>query len=69
MSRNAGGLIRWPARLLVPVGFVLLALQGVSELIKRIAFLRGLSPDPIEKHREQVGRGGARRGDPGARRA
>ena len=50
MSSNAGGLIRWPARLLVPVGFFLLTLQGISELIKRIAFLRGLIPDPLEKH-------------------
>jgi TRAP-type mannitol/chloroaromatic compound transport system permease small subunit len=48
-SSNAGGLIRWPARLLVPLGFFLLSLQGVSELIKRIAFLRGLIPDPVEK--------------------
>jgi TRAP-type mannitol/chloroaromatic compound transport system permease small subunit len=50
ISSNAGGLIRWPARLLVPVGFFLLTLQGVSELIKRIAFLRGLIPDPVGKH-------------------
>ena len=50
MSSNAGGLIRWPARLLIPAGFLLLTLQGVSELIKRIAFLRGLIPDPVEKH-------------------
>ena len=50
MSSNAGGLIRWPARLLVPVGFFLLTLQGVSELIKRIAFLRGLIPDPAGRH-------------------
>ena len=48
-SSNAGGLIVWPARLLVPVGFLLLVLQGTSELIKRIAFLRGLIPDPSEK--------------------
>ena len=48
-SSNAGGLIVWPARLLVPVGFFLLILQGISELIKRIAFLRGLIPDPSEK--------------------
>jgi len=54
VSTNAGGLIIWPARLLVPIGFVLLALQGVSELIKRIAFLRGLIPDPSEKHREKT---------------
>jgi TRAP-type mannitol/chloroaromatic compound transport system permease small subunit len=51
-SSNAGGLIRWPARLLVPLGFFLLSLQGISELIKRIAFLRGLIPDPVEKHVE-----------------
>jgi TRAP-type mannitol/chloroaromatic compound transport system permease small subunit len=50
MSSNAGGLVRWPARLMIPVGFFLLSLQGVSELIKRIAFLRGLIPDPAEKH-------------------
>ncbi len=50
ISSNAGGLIRWPARLLVPVGFFLLSLQGVSELIKRIAFLKGLIPDPMERH-------------------
>jgi TRAP-type mannitol/chloroaromatic compound transport system permease small subunit len=50
MSSNAGGLIRWPARLMIPAGFFLLSLQGVSELIKRIAFLRGLIPDPAEKH-------------------
>ncbi|MDA8108942.1 MAG: TRAP transporter small permease subunit [Betaproteobacteria bacterium] len=49
-SVNAGGLIRWPVRLLVPAGFFLLVLQGVSELIKRIAFLMGLIPDPAEKH-------------------
>ena len=48
-SSNAGGLIVWPARLMVPVGFFLLVLQGLSELIKRIAFLRGLIPDPTEK--------------------
>jgi TRAP-type mannitol/chloroaromatic compound transport system permease small subunit len=53
ISTNAGGLIIWPARLLVPIGFVLLILQGVSELIKRIAFLRGLAPDPSEKPHER----------------
>jgi len=52
MSSNAGGLIRWPARMLVPAGFLLLTLQGLSELVKRIAFLRGLIPDPVEKHTE-----------------
>ena len=50
VSTNAGGLIIWPARLLVPVGFGLLILQAISELIKRIAFLQGLIPDPMEKH-------------------
>jgi TRAP-type mannitol/chloroaromatic compound transport system permease small subunit len=54
VSTNAGGLIIWPARLLVPIGFVLLALQGVSELIKRVAFLRGLIPDPTEKRGEKT---------------
>ncbi len=49
VSSNAGGLAVWPARLMVPLGFLLLVLQGVSELIKRIAFLRGLIPDPSEK--------------------
>jgi TRAP-type mannitol/chloroaromatic compound transport system permease small subunit len=46
ISTNAGGLLIWPARLLVPVGFALLALQAVSELVKRIGFLRGVAPDP-----------------------
>ncbi|NDP41306.1 MAG: TRAP transporter small permease subunit [Aromatoleum sp.] len=49
VSTNAGGLIIWPARLMVPIGFLLLILQGLSELIKRIAFLKGLIPDPSEK--------------------
>ena len=40
-SSNAGGLLRWPIKLVVPVGFVFLALQGVSEVIKRIAALKG----------------------------
>jgi TRAP-type mannitol/chloroaromatic compound transport system permease small subunit len=47
MSINAGGLIRWPVLLLIPVGFALLALQAVSELIKRVAFLRGLREEPF----------------------
>ena len=49
MSGNAGGLIRWPARLLVPAGFLLLSLQGISELIKRVAVLKGSLPDHLEK--------------------
>lgn len=47
VSMNAGGLVRWPARILVPVGFCLLTAQAISELIKRIAFLNGLIPDPM----------------------
>src|SRR5262245_14636472 len=38
-SSNAGGLVRWPVKLLLPVGFFLMALQGVSEIIKRVAAL------------------------------
>jgi TRAP-type mannitol/chloroaromatic compound transport system permease small subunit len=41
MSTNAGGLVRWPVKLLLPAGFVLVALQGISEIIKRAAALRG----------------------------
>ena len=47
MSQNAGGLIRWPAYLLIPVGFSILLAQGISELIKRIAFLQGAIPEPF----------------------
>jgi TRAP-type mannitol/chloroaromatic compound transport system permease small subunit len=47
MSPNPGGLIRWPVRLLMPIGFFLLTLQGLSELIKRIAFLAGKGPNPL----------------------
>lgn len=42
MSGNIGGLIRWPAALLMPVGFGAMFLQGVAEIIKRIAYLQGL---------------------------
>ena len=52
ISGSAGGLIRWPARLLVPAGFFLLSLQGLSELIKRVAYLLGLIPDPVESHKD-----------------
>jgi TRAP-type mannitol/chloroaromatic compound transport system permease small subunit len=45
-SSNAGGLPQWPAKFLVPLGFALLFFQGVSELIKRIAVMRGRIPDP-----------------------
>lgn len=47
MSQNAGGLPRWPTWLLLPAGFGLLLLQAISELIKRIAFLRGQGLDPL----------------------
>jgi TRAP-type mannitol/chloroaromatic compound transport system permease small subunit len=50
VSTNAGGLTIWPARLMVPVGFALLLVQSASELIKRIAFLTGTIPNPLEKH-------------------
>ena len=54
VSTNAGGLTIWPARLMVPVGFLLLIIQALSELIKRFAFLRGLIRDPSEKHVEKT---------------
>ena len=54
MSANAGGLIRWPVLLIIPVGFAIVCLQAVSEVIKRIAFLRGLRDEPftpdLDKH-------------------
>jgi len=49
MSSNAGGLVRWPVYLMMPLGFGLLLLQGMSELVKRIAFLQGRIPDPTQK--------------------
>ena len=49
MSNNAGGLIRWPVFLMIPMGFSLLLLQCWSELIKRIAFLKGLIDDPTAR--------------------
>lgn len=50
-SGNAGGLPQWPAKSLVIIGFAFLLVQGISELIKRIAVMRGLIPDP---HASQV---------------
>lgn len=47
MSENAGGLIRWPVLLLIPLGFAILMLQAVSELVKRIAYLMGLLDSPF----------------------
>ena len=49
MSSNAGGLIRWPVFAMLPLGLTLLAIQAISELIKRVAFLKGLVPDPTRK--------------------
>jgi TRAP-type mannitol/chloroaromatic compound transport system permease small subunit len=49
-SPNAGGLLRWPVKLMIPVGFFLLVIQGVSEIIKRAAFLIGRGPDPTPRH-------------------
>jgi TRAP-type mannitol/chloroaromatic compound transport system permease small subunit len=54
MSSNAGGLIRWPVYAMLPLGFGLLLLQGVSELIKRVAFLQGLIEDPTHKKVEKT---------------
>lgn len=47
MSQNAGGLVRWPVMLLMPLGFGLLLLQAASELVKRLAFLAGDLPQPF----------------------
>ena len=52
-SQNAGGLTRWPVYATMPIGFALLFLQGVSELIKRLAFLRGAGPDVLA-HQESA---------------
>ncbi|MFM8737726.1 MAG: TRAP transporter small permease subunit [Betaproteobacteria bacterium] len=46
-SQNAGGLIRWPVLMLVPLGFLILLTQSISELIKRVAFLRGHLEEPF----------------------
>jgi len=53
VSSNAGGLIRWPVYAMIPLGFSLLLLQGISELIKRLAFLQGLIEDPTVKKNEK----------------
>ena len=47
-SGNAGGLPQWPSKALIFIGFTFLLLQGISELIKRIAVMRGVIPDPYE---------------------
>jgi TRAP-type mannitol/chloroaromatic compound transport system permease small subunit len=54
MSSNAGGLIRWPVFALLPLGMAMLGVQGISELIKRVAFLRGLIDDPSRRHQAKT---------------
>jgi len=54
MSGNPGGLIRWPVWAAIPVGMTLLLLQGLSELIKRVAFLTGHGPDPMGRLTEKT---------------
>lgn len=54
MSPDAGGLIRWPIKLVLPLGFGLLLLQGISEIIKRIGVLTGDTTLPTEKPAEEV---------------
>ena len=50
ISGSAGGLTLWYARIFVPIGFALLGLQGLAELVKRIAFVTGNGPDPVARH-------------------
>ncbi|MCZ4315231.1 TRAP transporter small permease subunit [Comamonadaceae bacterium G21597-S1] len=54
MSQNAGGLIRWPAIFLIPVGFAMLLMQAVSELIKRIGFLTGHRDQPFSVEHDKT---------------
>ena len=54
MSENAGGLIRWPVIFLIPLGFSILLLQAVSELIKRVAFLTGATTEPFSFGHEKT---------------
>ena len=51
VSSNAGGLIRWPVKIFLPIGFALLTLQGISELIKRVAMLTGHMPADLHYER------------------
>jgi TRAP-type mannitol/chloroaromatic compound transport system permease small subunit len=53
-SSNAGGLPQWPAKSLIMIAFTLLLLQGLSELVKRIAVMRGLIPDPHEGQKSSL---------------
>ena len=52
-SSDPGGLLRWPIKIVMPIGFVLVALQGLSELIKRVAFLNGHPVESLEAHYER----------------
>jgi hypothetical protein len=60
MSNSAGGLIVWPARLMVPIGFFLLVMQGMSELIKRIGFLQRAVPTQPPRKQPPDARGRTR---------
>jgi len=53
-SFSSGGLPQWPAKSLIAIGFTLLALQGISQIIKRIAVMRGIIPDPHETQRSAL---------------
>jgi len=55
-SSNTGGLVRWPVKLLIPLGFGLLILSGISHLIRCIGFLCGLGPDPATQLRDKTAR-------------
>ena len=54
VSSNAGGLVRWPVKALIPLGFVLLSLAGVSHLIKCVGFLAGHCPNPMHAEGEKT---------------
>ncbi|MDH5331588.1 MAG: TRAP transporter small permease subunit [Aquincola sp.] len=54
MSQNAGGLIRWPVLMLLPLGFAILCAQAISELIKRIAFLTGHRDQPFSVEHDKT---------------
>lgn len=53
VSNNAGGLLRWPVKLAIPVGFAVLILAGVSHIIKCVGYLRGLCPTPVAKDEDR----------------
>jgi len=66
-SSNPGGLIIWPAKLLIPMGFTLLLLQGIAEIIKRVGFLLGMEPAEKQHHfpaAEELASGSPRREAP-----